>query len=82
MSKDYYRTLGLPSSASKEQVKAAFRRLALTWHPDRHAGCPEAHRLEVSNRFKAGAGVPAAATLQPARLPATACLCLPAAGNH
>ena len=39
--------LGLPLGASKADVKAAFRKLALKWHPDknlgeRHAGRPPA----------------------------------------
>ena len=33
--KDYYKTLGIDKSATAEEVKAAFRRLALEHHPDR-----------------------------------------------
>jgi molecular chaperone DnaJ len=35
MPKDYYKTLGIDKSASAEEVKAAFRRLALEHHPDK-----------------------------------------------
>jgi len=35
MSKDYYKTLGIDKTASAEEVKAAFRRLALEHHPDK-----------------------------------------------
>lgn len=35
MAKDYYQTLGLEKNASAEEVKTAFRRLALEHHPDR-----------------------------------------------
>jgi len=35
MPKDYYKTLGIEKNASSEEVKAAFRRLALEHHPDR-----------------------------------------------
>jgi len=35
MPKDYYKTLGIEKNASAEEVKAAFRRLALEHHPDR-----------------------------------------------
>lgn len=31
---DYYKTLGIERSATPEQVQAAYRKLARTWHPD------------------------------------------------
>jgi len=40
MAKDYYKTLGVEKTATAEEVKAAFRRLALEHHPDR-GGNPE-----------------------------------------
>lgn len=36
--KDHYKTLELQPSATPEEVKAAYRRLAKQWHPDRHHG--------------------------------------------
>jgi molecular chaperone DnaJ len=34
--RDYYETLGLQKSASKEEIKNAYRKLALQYHPDRN----------------------------------------------
>lgn len=33
---DYYAVLGVARDATQEQIKKAFRALALKWHPDRH----------------------------------------------
>jgi molecular chaperone DnaJ len=38
MSKDYYKTLGVDKSASKEEIKKAFHKLAHTHHPDKNNG--------------------------------------------
>ncbi|HHE41922.1 MAG TPA: hypothetical protein ENL12_04690 [Dehalococcoidia bacterium] len=38
----YYEILGLSRDASHEDINAAFRRLARTWHPDRNPGNGEA----------------------------------------
>lgn len=35
---DYYKTLGLEKTASVEDIKKAYRKLALQYHPDRNKG--------------------------------------------
>ena len=45
--RDYYGILGVPPEAAEEEVRRAYRRLALEWHPDRRGGDPRA-----AERFK------------------------------
>ncbi|UCG11869.1 MAG: J domain-containing protein [Deltaproteobacteria bacterium] len=45
--KDYYELLDLDQDASEEQIRKAYRGLALRYHPDRNPGDPEAEE-----RFK------------------------------
>jgi molecular chaperone DnaJ len=38
MKADFYETLGVPRNADEKQLKAAFRKLAMQFHPDRNPG--------------------------------------------
>lgn len=49
MKRDYYEVLGIGRDTSPEEVKKAYRRLAMQFHPDR---VPPDRKVEAEERFK------------------------------
>jgi len=48
--RDYYEILGVPSDANEKLIKAAYRKLAFQYHPDRNTGDPEsANKMKAIN---------------------------------
>ncbi|KAK4272385.1 hypothetical protein QN277_020951 [Acacia crassicarpa] len=49
---DHYNVLGLQRDAPKEEIKAAFKKLAFQFHPDKHSQSPKAVRDNATLKFK------------------------------
>jgi len=46
--RSYYDTLGVAKAASEQEIKKAYRKLALQWHPDKNP----TNKSEAENKFK------------------------------
>ncbi|MDF2674855.1 MAG: dnaJ, partial [Clostridiales bacterium] len=54
MSKDYYKLLEIEKGASDEEIKKAFRKMALKYHPDKNPGDKAAEEKfkEISEAYQ------------------------------
>lgn len=54
MGADYYKLLGISRDASEDEIKKAYKKMALKWHPDRNGGSEEASKKfkEISEAFE------------------------------
>ena len=48
----HYETLGVPPTASSEDIRRAYRRLAQRFHPDRHLQSPAPEAAKASQRMR------------------------------
>ena len=50
--RDYYEVLGLTKGASADDIKGAYRKAALKWHPDRWVNGTDAEKKTAEEKFK------------------------------
>jgi len=51
MAKDYYLLLGVPLDAAPAEIRSAFRKLALRYHPDRRGGSRPGRFQDISEAY-------------------------------
>ena len=53
--RDYYEVLGVGKDATADQIKAAYRKLAMQWHPDRWVNGTDQEKKTAEEHFKEAA---------------------------
>lgn len=51
-SEDFYKILGLAKTATEEDIKKAYKKQAIRWHPDKHQAKSEEDRKKAEEVFK------------------------------
>ena len=52
MEKDYYKILDIPRGVSESEIKKAFKKLSIKWHPDKWANASEVEKNTAEEKFK------------------------------
>ena len=52
MEKNYYDILGVKKDASKDDIRRAFKKLSLKYHPDKHINDSEEDKKKAEEKFK------------------------------
>ena len=50
--RDYYEVLGVDKKASAADIKKAYRKIAIKYHPDRQGDKSDAEKAEAEEKFK------------------------------
>ena len=51
--RDYYEVLGITKQASADEIKSAYRKAAIKWHPDKWVDGTEQEKKTAEDKFKA-----------------------------